>query len=137
LLPSPGTEAERVTDRAAPPETKDWSLHLQSVVARSFSSEARIAAVAERPDLVLIISWKLETDPKRPDKRSKTIRLVLEEEALIEYAAAPPRHRQMGDARLEEHLTDQLRRFDPDHRAAFGHEPPVVLWTIGAVTLLG
>jgi hypothetical protein len=28
-------------------------------------------------------------------------------------------------------------RLDPDHQAAYGHEPPVVLWTIGAVTLLG
>lgn len=136
-MPSLGTEAERVTDRPPHPQMKDCSLHLQSVVVRSFCPEARIAAVAERPDLVLIISWKLETDPRRPDKRSKTIRLVLEEEALTEYAAAPPGQREMGDARLKQHLTDQLRRFDPDHRAAFGHEPPVVLWTIGAVTLLG
>jgi hypothetical protein len=112
-------------------------LHLRSVVARSFSPEARIVGVAERPDMVLIISWILGTDPNRPSKRSKTIRLVVEEEALVDYAAASPAQRRMADARLEEHLTEQLMRLDPDHQAAYGHEPPVVLWTIGAVTLLG
>ncbi len=87
--------------------------------------------------MVLIISWTLGTDPRRPSKRSKTIRLVVEEDARVDYAAAPPGQRRMADARLEEHLTQQLMRFDPDHRALVGHEPPVVLWTIGTVTLLG
>jgi hypothetical protein len=116
---------------------KDWSMHLRSVVTRSFSPEARIATVAERPDLVLIISWRLGTDPERPSKRSKTIRLVVEEEALLDYADAQKGHRQMADARLQEHLTEQLMRFYPDHGASFGQEPPIVLWTIGTVTLLG
>jgi hypothetical protein len=116
---------------------KDWTSHLRAVVARSFSPEARIVAVAERPDLVLIISWRLGTHPERPDKRSKTIRLVVEEEALLEYAAAPPPQRQMADSRLQEHLFEKLMRFDPDHHAPLGQAAPVVLWTIGAVTLLG
>jgi hypothetical protein len=116
---------------------KDWSTHLRSVVARSFSTEARIVALADRPDLVLIISWKLGTDAERPSKRSKTIRLVVEEEALLGYAEAPPGQRQMADARLQEHLTEQLTRFDADHGAPLGREPPIVLWTIGAATLLG
>jgi hypothetical protein len=116
---------------------RDWTTQLRSVIARSFSPEARMVAVAERPDLVLIISWTLGTDPRHPGKRSKTIRLVIEEEAILDYAAAPAGQRRMADARLEEHLTQQLMRFDPDHRALFGRDPPVVLWTIGAVTLLG
>ena len=115
----------------------DWSAHLRFVVMRSFSPEARIATVSERPDLELIISWTLGTDPDRPSKRSKTIRLVVEEEALLDYADAPRGQRQMADARLQEHLTEQLMRFDPNHGASLGQEPPIVLWTIGAVTLLG
>jgi hypothetical protein len=126
-----------VNYRAAHLEMRDWSSHLRSVVTRSFSPEARIIGVEERADLVLVISWKLGTDPRRPDKRSKTIRLVVEEEALLDYAAAPPGQRRMADARLQEHLTDQLMRFDPDHGSLCGDEPPMVLWTIGAVTLLG
>ena len=43
----------------------------------------------------------------------------------------------MADARLQEHLTEQLMRFDPNHGASLGQEPPIGLWTIGAVTLLG
>jgi hypothetical protein len=116
---------------------RDWSTHLRSVVERSFSPEARIIMVSERPDLVLMISWKLGTDPGRPSKRSKTIRLVVEEEALLDYADAPPGQRHMADARFQEHLTEQLLRLDPDHEAPFGRESPIVLWTIGTVTLLG
>jgi hypothetical protein len=116
---------------------KDWSMHLRSVVARSFSPEARLLTVTERPNLVMAISWKLGSDPTRPGKRSKTIRLVVEEEALMDYGEAPIGQRRLADARLEEHLNEQLLRLDADHDSALGREPPVVLWTIGAVTLLG
>ncbi len=116
---------------------KDWSAHLRSVVARSFSREARVLTVEGRDGLVLVISWKVGTDPKRPSKRSKTIRLVIDEEALEDYAAAPAGQREIADARLVEHLTEQLMRFDPDHHAPLGQDPPIVLWTIGTATLLG
>ena len=137
MVPGLGTEAGRMTVFPTQARMKDWSTHITSVVAQTFSPEARIVTVAERPDLVMVISWMLGTDPKRPGKRSKTIRLVVEEEAVMDYAEAAPGHRRMADARLQEHLTEQLMRFDPDHRAAFGREPPVVLWTIATATLLG
>lgn len=111
--------------------------HLRSVVVKSFSEAARIVEIEGQAHLVLVISWKLGTDPKRPAKRSKTIRLVIEEEAIKDYAAAPAGHREMADARLQKHLTEQLMRFDPDHQAPLGHEPPLVRWTVGTVALFG
>lgn len=111
--------------------------HLRGVVARRFSSGARIVAIGGQGDLVLVISWKLGTDAKRPAKRSKSIHLTIEEEALEDYVAAPQGQRQLADARLKQHLEKELAHFDPDHHAALGQEPPLVRWRIGTVMLLG
>jgi len=111
--------------------------HLRSVTARSFSPEARVIAIDGPGDLELMISWKLGTDLKRPAKRSKTIRLTLEEEAIEDYAAAPVGQRQLADARLARHLAQRLSRFDPDHHAPLGHEAPIERWVIDTLALLG
>lgn len=116
---------------------KQWREHLWAVVARSFSPEARIVEVEREGDLALLISWRLGTDLKRPSKRSKTIRVSIEEEAIEDYAAAPSGQRQLADARLARHLQDQLKRFDPEHHTPLGQEPPLVRWSIGTVALLG
>jgi hypothetical protein len=116
---------------------KQWREHLRVVVARSFAPEARIVEVEREGDLALLISWRLGTDPKRPSKRSKTIRVAIEAEALDDYAAASPGQRQLADARLARHLQDQLLRFDPEHHTPLGQEPPLVRWSIGTVPLLG
>ena len=127
----------KLTRRESARDMKQWREHLRSVVARGFSPGARIVAIEGEADLVLVISWKLGTDLKRPAKRSKTIRLTIEEEALEDYGAAPPGQRQLADTRLEQHLQAQLMRFDPDHHTPLGHEPPLVRWSIGTVALLG
>ena len=116
---------------------KQWREHLRAVVAKSFSPEARMVEIDGEDGMGLMISWRLGTDLKRPSKRSKTIRLAIEAEALEDYAAAPAGHRQMADTRLKEHIQELLLRFDPDHRTPLGQEPPLVRWSIGTMTLLG
>ena len=102
-----------------------------------FPPEARIIEVDWLGDLDLMMSWRLGTDPKRPGKRSKMIQVTITTEALEDYAAAPIGQRQMADARLAQHLENQLARFDPEHHAPLGRAPPVVRWLIGTMTLLG
>ena len=111
--------------------------HLRAVSARSFSPETRVLAIDGLQNLELVISWRLGTDPQRPAKRSKTIRLTIEAEAVEDYAAAPPGQRQLADARLEQHLAQRLRQFEPDHQTPLGREPPIERWVIGTLALLG
>ena len=116
---------------------KNCREHLRAVVTKSFSDSARIIEIDGVEGLGLMISWRLGTDPKRPAKRSKTIRLLIDAEALEDYAAAPTGHRQMADVLLHNHLQEMLRRFDSDHQAPLGQGPPLVCWSVGTVTLLG
>lgn len=111
--------------------------HLRSVVARSFSPAARVIVIDGLADLELMISWRLGEDLERPAKRSKTIRVTLETEALEEYAAGSVEERRCADERLGRHLSERLTQFDPQHSAPVGQEPPIERWVIDSVALLG
>ena len=39
--------------------------------------------------------------------------------------------------RLEQHLAQRLRQFEPDHQTPLGREPPIERWVIGTLALLG
>ena len=116
---------------------KQWREHLRVVVTGSFSPQVRIVEVEQDGDFALLISWRLGTDQTRPAKRSKTIRIAIEADAMDEYSAAPLEARQLADGRLARHLQEQLLRFDPEHRAPLGQAAPLVRWSIGIVALFG
>ena len=72
-MPSVGTEAGQLTGVPTRPGMKEWSIHLRSVVMRSFSPEARIVAVAEPPDLRRGSARPAALDRRRRNYRVHTI----------------------------------------------------------------
>lgn len=113
----------------------DWAEHLRIVVRRCFPPDARVIRLPQNEDLVFAISWKLNTDPDRPTKRSKTIRLKIAEEAVLHYQETSDATRKGIDTRLERSLRKELSEFDPEHQVPEGHEIPVVHWVINSVVM--
>lgn len=112
----------------------------REMAARVFPPSARILELPPRNNSDasvwrLLVSWRLCTEPARPSKRSKTVRIEIEAEALEDYTRSPPGARQAADTRLEAWLRAELERFDGDHDAPLGTEPPVVAWTVGTFDL--
>ena len=85
----------------------------------------------------MLVSWKLGTDPTRPHKRSKTVRIIVGSEALEDFTRSPFGAREAANGRFERWLRTELERFDPNHETPNGVEPPVVPWQIGTVELNG
>jgi len=109
--------------------------NLRKVFERALPQDARILASDEGPTLILLATWRLTTDPKRPSKRSRLLRIVVSEEALEDYARGSAGVRLASDARFTAWLESRLAHFDPDHQAPLGVEPPAETWELGTLDL--
>ncbi len=91
-----------------------------------FPKNARIEITAEA-DVVLRIDWKLGTDPARPHKRSRMIRVIISEEAIgdcTDFKEAGSRFRKL--------IEDRLSTFHPDHSTPRCGTPPREEWIIAS-----
>jgi len=115
----------------------DHSHRLRAVAEKVFPTGTRLIAPSGQRDYVLLASWKLGTDPARPNKRSKTVRVVISEEAVADYALGADGAREYAEARCEALLRGRLAQFNPAHDTPLGSEPPVEPWIIGTIELNG
>ena len=115
----------------------DYEERLRTAAERVFPAGARLIALRAESELVLLASWKLGTDPARPSKRSKTVRIALTEEAMADYARGVEGAREYADARFEALLRTRLSTLDPTHDTPLGTEPPIERWEVGTVALNG
>ena len=89
-----------------------------------FPKNARIE-VTGGADVVLRIDWKLGTDPLRPHKRSRMIRVIIPEEAIgacTDFKKAGSRFRKL--------IEDRLATFRPDHSTPKCGTPPREEWIV-------
>jgi hypothetical protein len=102
-----------------------------------FPTGTRLIVLTAEDDLVLLASWRLGTDPLRPNKRSKTVRIGISQEALEDYSRGVDGQREYADQRLESLLRRRLAQLDPSHDAPLGTEPPMEKWQISTIELNG
>lgn len=73
----------------------------------------------------LDINWKLKSDPSRPNKRSKKLRLIISEETLEDYRDANDEVVNNYDQKLNKFIGDTMANFSPDHDTPYGKIEPV------------
>ncbi len=83
------------------------------------------------------VSWKLNNDPERPHKMSKTISICLSPQAVQEFASASPAQQESAYGRLTAFLSEKLAKFDPQHDAAKNEAAPTEQWMISPGIALG
>lgn len=110
---------------------------LRAIAEKIFPAGTRIIVPPGEGYYVLLASWKLGTDSTRPNKRSKTVRIALTEEAMADYTRGANGQREYADARFEASLRSRLERLNPSHDTALGSEPPVEKWLINTIELNG
>jgi hypothetical protein len=116
---------------------KDYSNHFRDLIELQIPDDSRILVPRGGQDMIILVSWRLKNDDFRPSKRSRMIRIVISEEALQDYAAGTDGVRLASDARLVSWLKRQLDKYNPDHDAPLGVEPPPVTWTLATFELNG
>jgi hypothetical protein len=91
-----------------------------------FPKNARIEITAGA-DVVLRIDWKLGTDPSRPHKRSRLIRVIISEEAIgacTDFEKAGSRFRNL--------IENRLSTFHPEHSTPRCGTPPREEWIVAS-----
>ena len=116
---------------------RDQHERLRAVAERVFPTGTRLITLPGEAEFVLLASWKLGTDPTRPNKRSKTVRIGISQEAMQEYGRSAMVEREYADRRLESFLRKNFARLNPSHDAPLGTEPPVEKWHFGTMELNG
>ncbi len=116
---------------------KDFSAHFRHLVGGLLPDDSRILVPGGGGDIIMLVTWKLNTDPGRPSKRSRMIRLVVSEEAAEDYATGSYGLRLASDSRFLAWLRSRLDAFDPNHEAPLGVEPAAVTWVISTLELNG
>lgn len=116
---------------------KDFSAHFRALVERELPQDARVFSPGREGEIIVLATWRLGTDPARPNKRSRMVRVVISEEAIADYARGSDGMRLAGDQRLVVWFRKQLAGFDPDHDTPLGVEPPSVTWSVDTLLLNG
>lgn len=76
------------------------------------------------------ISWKLNNDLVRENKKSKTIILNVSYDVLEDISSLPEAQQQEAMNRIESHLRSRLESFNPDHNEPRDALSPSVTWGI-------
>jgi hypothetical protein len=116
---------------------KDFSNHFRALVERQLPDDPRILMPRGGPDMMILATWRLGTDPPRPNKRSRMLRIAISEEALEDYARGSDGVRLASDERFVAWLRRRLSTFDPNHDTPLGVEPPAETWSVNTLELNG
>ena len=111
-----------------PEQIREW-------ISPDLPDGAAFGIQPDQSDAVVRINWPLGNDSERPNKRSKTIRLVVAEEVIEEYEHAPEAEKETAKARLVGYFRARLAQFDPDHDSPRHTQPPEESWIVTSLML--
>lgn len=106
------------------------SQHLQGLVSTVFQHSLSIVKDVKSSDMVFLINWRLGSDSSRPNKRSKTIRLVFPQDLIEDYLALDSSKQLDADKRIFRALASRIQSHDPEHDCSVSVVPPEVEWII-------
>lgn len=88
-------------------------------------------------DIKLSIHWKLNNDPERPNKYSKTIVIIIPRELLEDFPNYPENMQSSALSNIGLYITEKQRTFNPDHDVPKYQQPPTEQWVIPVERLFG
>jgi hypothetical protein len=107
---------------------KDWIDSIRPLFPPNTQFE--FERFVDSDDVVFKIHWTLKTDPKRPSKPSRLIRVVVTREAITDC-----NDQAMAGLRFHSIMQDRLSTFNPDHDNPVGTNSPVEDWVVSSADL--
>ena len=109
------------------------SKRLADAVMRKMPKNAELHETeTEFEGTVLSIHWRLNNDPERPNKYSRTIIIRLTRELLEDFPNYPESMQETAVEKFESWIDGQLSAFDPDHKHSRYQQPPRIEWAISS-----
>ncbi len=81
-------------------------------------------------DFSLLICWKLNNDPHRPNKRSKTLKIIIPQENIEDYQEMNTNHKEICDQKFQESIKKIMVDFEPNHSNSYGKPNPIVTYNV-------
>lgn len=106
---------------------------ISQIVGSVFPANAEVHINKQIESFQAGISWNLNNDPERPNKKSKTIILNISHEVLEDLPNVSPSKQEECFERISSYLQQRLSDFDPDHSAPYGQPAPTETWVINTV----
>jgi hypothetical protein len=123
------------------PNPKEVAVGFQDEVVNAIRqimpADAEIQVVNLTLGFYVGVSWRLNDDPERPNKMSKTISINVSHEAAQDFTSALEHDQADAYRRLNRFLSKNLANFDPRHNAPRHESPPVEQWFIDTNLLFG
>jgi hypothetical protein len=108
----------------------DLDKHFLAIISCEVPKDAELYVHRESGSICVYADWQLGNDPARPNKRSKKIKICIDEAAVDDYADGDDGNRKSADQRLRKIVATQLQMFNPDHSSPAHVPVPIEQWTI-------
>ena len=106
-------------------------------IRQAMPANAEVQLVPGVASISVSAAWKLNSDPARPNKMSKTIAIQVTNEAVQDFDSAAAADPTNAYARISRFIAAHLATFDPNHDSPRFEPPPVERWFITTNVLLG
>lgn len=106
----------------------DKSIHARWMVMLNplFPDDALLTSSDAADDFLLYASWKLNNDPKRPNKRSRTVVIEVPQNTIDDYLEKSKTRQLDDDQKLYLQVKEFIHLFNPDHDTPPDETPPEV-----------
>jgi len=81
--------------------------------------------------------WPITTDPDRPHKRSKMVKINIHENAIRDLLEVGNKVEAKTLIDLETYFKNQLSQFEPNHNTPKGKFEPIEKWEVASLHFLG
>jgi len=109
--------------------------HWSNLIRPLFKHDAYFQVKDLKKHFEVEVFWELDTDPSRPRKPSKTIRIIVPWRVVLNYQDKSEGQRKNDDKKLIKFIKSNLENFEPDHENPMSVPPPEVQWIAGTVVL--
>jgi hypothetical protein len=107
------------------------------VIQQAMPVDAHIDIHSSLSSFYVSVAWRLNNDPSRPNKMSRTICIHVSHEAAQDFANVSENQQSQAYARITRFLQAKLASFEPNHDAPRHAPPPAERWDITTDTLFG
>lgn len=104
--------------------------HFQAIITPLFPVADRFIVIVPSDDFIMEVSWLLQNDSVRKFKRSKKIRLIIDEAQLSDYKNESSGEKKQKDKNTIKYVQQKLDQLDPDHNNPYASESPIEVWHV-------
>jgi len=117
--------------------TEDILDYWVRLIKTIFPENAWISSRFVNDNCLIQIDWKLENDPKNPNKRSKKIEIIIKKGAIEDYLDKNKSDRELSDILLKELICERYNHFISEHDINDNQFASMSKWLISKGVLNG